>query len=327
MPWTEDDVERHNKGLSAREKRQWCHVANGALEDGDDDGTAITKANGVVKKGRIESRTEALLNQKAKAMIESIRMQVIADIFEGVGQPENVLNTHGWNQSGEKADRKIYTHPDKSGHEIHVDAHGGWRHYDGDKCLQAGFTGEKMQKHLKESVLNEADPKPRVEKDYNGKPVIPNRQQFLMYFQDMQAGHIKQSVMDAHSRWLGAEQAALAARQAALGNKSKAAKEHADMAAAHLKALAAEISVGNMVMKQKQTKEVQGKKKENKKIKGRASTANKIVNTVTKGQSPLMKMLAKHAVKAFMPKPLDVTKQKNSFFKPQKPNLPKGNTP
>lgn len=164
MPWTEDDVERHNKGLSAREKRQWCHVANGALESGDDDGTAITKANGVVKKGRIseseeedasdkaeraseladktgkirhhndayhlhrnaaflhmnagnrekeihhrqeaqsheltsryckESAISNLLNKKVKSLIESVRMQVVADIFESTGEPESVLNNHG----------------------------------------------------------------------------------------------------------------------------------------------------------------------------------------------------------------------------------------
>jgi hypothetical protein len=389
MPWTVDDVERHNKGLSAREKRQWCHVANGALEAGDDDGTAITKANGVAKKGRIQETEETEASEKAEtaskladetgksrhhndayhlhrnaaflhmnagnrekevhhrqqaqsheltsryckesiesrlyakatALVENVRMQVVADVFEGVEQPESVLGTHGWKQSSEKGDRKIYTHPTKTGHEIHVDSHGGWRHYDGDKCLQAGFTGEKMRKHLGEAVLAEADPKPRVEIDHMGKPVIPNRQQYLMYFQDMQAGHIKQSVLNAHASWAAAEKTALAARQAALSNKSQAAKEHAASAAAHLKALGMEMSVANMVMKQKQTKENKLTRKSNQKIKQRTSTANKFVNIATKKQSPMVKMLAKAAVKTFMQKPKDVQKPKNFLATPKAPSV------
>ena len=320
MPWGIEDVERHNKGLSAREKRQWVHVANGALEAGDDDGTAITKANGVVKKGRIESHAEALLYKKATAMVETIRMQVIADLFENSmdNEPEGVLGKHGWKQTGEKGDRKIFTHPSKSGHEVHVDSHGGWRHYEGDKHIQSGFTGEKMRKHLGESVLNEADPKPRVEKDIGGKPVVPNRQHYLMYFQDMQASHIKDAVHNAHERWQAAEQSAAAARQAAVASKSQSAKEHAEMAAANLKALGIEISVGSMVLKQKQNKETQATKKSNKKIKDRGRTIKKVVNTVTKGQSPLLKMIAKGAANALTPKPKEIRKPKNFLATPPK---------
>ena len=182
MPWKESDVEKHFKGLSPREKRQWCHVANGALESGHDDGTACHMANGVVKKNRIVSHTESLLYQKAIAMIEAVRMQEVAAVFEGAldNEPEGVLEKHGWKQTSKKGDRKIYTHPKKTGHEIHVDSHGGWRHYDGENCLRAGFTGEKMRKHLGEELLLCSDPMPRVEIDHMGKPVIPNHQQYLM---------------------------------------------------------------------------------------------------------------------------------------------------
>lgn len=52
MPWTVDDVEKHNKGLSAKAKRIWVAVANQSLSSGDDDATAIRKANGAA--GRIK---------------------------------------------------------------------------------------------------------------------------------------------------------------------------------------------------------------------------------------------------------------------------------
>jgi hypothetical protein len=58
MPWTADDAHKHNKGLTAKEARQWAAVANSAYENcmknGGSDETcapkAIRMANGVVKK-------------------------------------------------------------------------------------------------------------------------------------------------------------------------------------------------------------------------------------------------------------------------------------
>ena len=56
MPWTAADAERHHKGLTPKQKRQWAHVANGALKrcqdaGGDDcEGRAIRQANSVVSK-------------------------------------------------------------------------------------------------------------------------------------------------------------------------------------------------------------------------------------------------------------------------------------
>lgn len=50
MPWSVNDVEKHNKGLSESQKSMWVRVANKALRSGDDEGTAIKKANGAVKK-------------------------------------------------------------------------------------------------------------------------------------------------------------------------------------------------------------------------------------------------------------------------------------
>ena len=199
MPWTVDDVERHNKGLSDKEKRQWVHVANGALEAGDDDGTAITKANGVVKKGRIESHVEALLYKKANRMIETVRMQEIA-------------------------------------------------------------------------ALMEADPRPRVEFDIDGKPVIPTREQYAQYFQDMQAKHIKDVVDRAHEMWKGAK-------------------------ADEKKALDLEIEVGNEVLNQKSVTEAAKKKPVKKPEVSRTGKAVHTAVDIASGGSPMANLIAGHLTK------------------------------
>jgi uncharacterized protein YdaT len=200
MPWTVKDVERHNKGLSAREKRQWCHVANGALESGDDDGTAITKANGVVKKGRIVSQAEALLYKKASRLIELVRMQEIASLME-------------------------------------------------------------------------ADPRPRVEFDIDGKSVLPTRQQYTQYFQDMQAKYIKAAVDQAHDLW-----------------KSAKADEK--------KALDLEIEVGNEVLNTKSVTEAAKKKPTKKPVE--ITRTGKALHTgvdIASGGSPMASMIAGHLAK------------------------------
>ena len=51
MPWTPDDVEQKTKkATTAKDKRQWTHIANGALARGESDKTAIMEANGVIKR-------------------------------------------------------------------------------------------------------------------------------------------------------------------------------------------------------------------------------------------------------------------------------------
>lgn len=51
MPWEPKDAERHTKrARSPKAKRQWAHVADSALARGEDEGTAIREANGVVKR-------------------------------------------------------------------------------------------------------------------------------------------------------------------------------------------------------------------------------------------------------------------------------------
>jgi len=54
MPWNTDDVEKHKKGLTAKEKKRWVAIANSVrekcLEEGKSekycDETAVIQANG-----------------------------------------------------------------------------------------------------------------------------------------------------------------------------------------------------------------------------------------------------------------------------------------
>lgn len=133
MPWTVDDVDRHYKGLTDKQKRQWVHVANGALENGDEDGVAIRKASGAVNNSRVESVLFALVDQHLSA----VYMQEAASFFD-------------------------------------------------------------------DYLLNEADPKPRVEKDINGDPVVPSKEQFDSYFDAMTAAHIDTALNDTRKRWADA---------------------------------------------------------------------------------------------------------------------------
>jgi Putative phage serine protease XkdF len=66
VPWTSSDVDAHKKGLSAKQKRQWVHVANSALSrceaagESDCEGRAIRQANSVVSKDHAEDLTLVL---------------------------------------------------------------------------------------------------------------------------------------------------------------------------------------------------------------------------------------------------------------------------
>ena len=57
MPWSVGDVESHIKGLTDRQKRVWVEVANGALERGEDEGSAIRMANAAAQRvGKAKTR-------------------------------------------------------------------------------------------------------------------------------------------------------------------------------------------------------------------------------------------------------------------------------
>jgi uncharacterized protein YdaT len=51
MPWTaKDAVKKTKKAKTPKQQSQWAAVANKLLASGASDGSAITQANGVVKK-------------------------------------------------------------------------------------------------------------------------------------------------------------------------------------------------------------------------------------------------------------------------------------
>jgi len=163
MPWTVNDVDRHYKGLTDKQKRQWVHVANGALERGDEDGVAIRKANGAVNNSKVES----VLYKLAGEHIAAVQMQEAAAFFDGF-------------------------------------------------------------------LLNEADPKPRVETDINGDPVVPTKDQFDSYFDAMTAAHIDTALNTTRKRW-----------------EDAAKNPKGDQAKAELEALENELKAGEEALEKK----------------------------------------------------------------------------
>ena len=75
MPWTPGDASKHNKGLSAKQARQWSQVANSALaacldkgnSPSDCEGSAIRQANAVVSKEASDDLTLILEAPISKA--------------------------------------------------------------------------------------------------------------------------------------------------------------------------------------------------------------------------------------------------------------------
>lgn len=54
MPWSESDASKKtHKADTPKRRRQWSAIANGALERGASDKSAIMQANGVLKKERV----------------------------------------------------------------------------------------------------------------------------------------------------------------------------------------------------------------------------------------------------------------------------------
>jgi hypothetical protein len=75
MPWSAADADRHHKGLSAKQKRQWAAVANSQLatclkkggSQGQCEGQAVRAANAAVNKSADEPTTLVLEGAIAKA--------------------------------------------------------------------------------------------------------------------------------------------------------------------------------------------------------------------------------------------------------------------
>jgi hypothetical protein len=100
-----------------------------------------------------------------------------------------------------------------------------------------------QNRHIKDSVLSEADPYPKVERDHKGEPVNPTIDQFRQYFESMAAVHIHDRLMAAHTRWT---EAAEKAERLKISDSTEA-----KYAVANLKALEDEIKVAKEVLKSK----------------------------------------------------------------------------
>jgi uncharacterized protein YdaT len=50
MPWKPSDADKHKKGLSAQEKKQWAETANAVLRETGDEARAVRIANSQTKK-------------------------------------------------------------------------------------------------------------------------------------------------------------------------------------------------------------------------------------------------------------------------------------
>ena len=222
MPWTVDDVEKHQKGLSDHQKKVWVAVANSVLAKTGDDGSAIRQANGAANRNEEELHLEAVLYAKAADMIEAIRLQETAN-----------------------------------------------------------FWGEVRM------ALNESDPKPRVEKDINGKSVIPSAEQYRQYFEGMAASHIEQQLKSARTRWTAAADA-------------KKVPE--------LKALKNEISAAAAVLKVKQHGEQKVKKAADKRQMARYKAIHTSIKRIA-GKNPFLHMIAKHVANHFIGVPQKAKKR------------------
>jgi hypothetical protein len=130
-------------------------------------------------------------------------------------------------------------------------------------------------------ILAESDPKPRVEKDINGKPVVPSRAQFQQYFDGMAASHIETMLKSTRERW------------------SKAAS---DKKTPELKAISNELAAGTAVLKSKRGAENTAKKKIDKKQRARYKAIHTSIKKFA-GKNPFMHMIAKHVVDNFIGHP------------------------
>lgn len=67
MPWTSADATRHTrKAKSAKDKRQWSHVANSMLRRGSSEDSAVRAANAAVAKGRGGYRSKRRKSRRAR---------------------------------------------------------------------------------------------------------------------------------------------------------------------------------------------------------------------------------------------------------------------
>lgn len=100
MPWTPKDAQRHtHKASSPKAQRQWSEVANSALSNGEDEGTAVRMANGVVAKrsmakgGALAHVPHANMPKLAVAHTSPLA-QIAGEHFGSVSHPSGSFGAH-----------------------------------------------------------------------------------------------------------------------------------------------------------------------------------------------------------------------------------------
>lgn len=100
MPWTPSDAHRHtHKANSPKAQQQWAHVADSALNRGEDEGTAIRMANGIVAKrhmalgGALAHVPHANLPKLAVAHSSPLA-QIAGQHFGGISHPTGMIGAH-----------------------------------------------------------------------------------------------------------------------------------------------------------------------------------------------------------------------------------------
>ena len=168
--------------------------------------------------------------------------------------------------------------------------------------LKASKLMEQVRLQEAASLLMEADPRPKVERNHQGLPVAPTRQQYAEYFSFMQASHIRAAVLSARERWAKAQEHLAKANQEAQADKGSTAKQlAARFAAAEVKALGFEVSAGQTVLKQKQAQAAVAKKKKDLKSDKRREKMHSAVHAVAgalTGGTPLGHWVGGHVANA-----------------------------
>lgn len=110
----------------------------------------------------------------------------------------------------------------------------------------------KQVSTVKESLLNEADPRPRVEKDHLGQPVVPTTAQYAEYFEAMASDHVREQLQAAKTRWQSAvDRFQDLSTKAEQDKQDAAAVLKASFASAALRALDAEMKAAEEVLSKK----------------------------------------------------------------------------
>jgi len=100
-------------------------------------------------------------------------------------------------------------------------------------------------------LIAEADPKPAVWKDHEGKPLIPTKDEWVEYFENLAAEHVQAQLKAARERWSDAETKNDSAKQSTEHDKSEATVRAANLAQAELTALDMEIKAATSAIKNK----------------------------------------------------------------------------